>query len=1387
MATILKIDETSGPDATTQDVNTALPAALSSAIGASTIIEKAEKTAVSIPLTADTMDLSLTNQNGSPLNGVDSGLLTIDGRKIFLYTLATNNNIVVGRVGNADGTANAGGALALAIYLETNPAGSSDADATSVDLWVVELGGTLQHNLNGASPNDFVSLTNKLWVSVTNPVEFDATGAPSGSNLFITYGDGSPAAGEAAVVVTAVGAANQSAGANVSSGNVVKTSQAGAEFGGATFGVGSQKFDPPSNKPADAAYFTFVKGVTPGLTVPNLDATEANIESNIQFTSLQGATKVSFIVSQLQPASDKCTVQIGALVAGVQSTGATSAIADDVPWTGADYIDHQDQNTQVDIDKVSVVHAGGTTVFTEGANPNQTIVSGAAAPAGLTVSFAADGGLGVVIAGLVEGNKVIYESNTEHDRLRISNPGNSNTALDGAFDIGGLKIESGQVTQTALGDIEFYDDGPSVNIDLNPLATLVLDETDNDSDDVGVGGILATKSIAAAAYLSASTQNFGADGAAASNSSVWSLALTGANAAGVDSGLDDAATDANVMLFQTNATTITGKVGDASGATVLVISISSTTGEITVTQSRAVEHDDNADHDESTSPEIMNSGLVSAVRTVTDKDNDAASDSVDVSQVLKLEDDGPAVDLVLNGSAEIRLDETDNDADDLAVGGILATKSLAVGSYLSTNTSSFGSDGAAASNSNLWSLTLTGANAAGVDSGLDDAVTDQNVMLFQTNATTITGKVGGAAGQTVLTMTINSSTGELTVTQERAVEHNDSADPDEAGASSAMMNSGLVFVGHRLVDGDGDSASDSVDVSQIVKLEDDGPSISAVTNTNASVRHDETAGVQADTDVASGAFISGNSGPTVGGLFSAIGGSAIGFARSTTSLVTNVTGNAGSDGPAAQELSYGLSVVNATASGVSTTGGTAIFMYNGTGTLAGLILGRVGNELAGGDTANANGAIAFALAANSVTGEIYQAQYLSLLHPTGGAASFDETISLADGAVQASVSRTDGDGDSATDANNNIGLLVRFDDDGPGITAQPAGSATPNNLEVANRTNATGQDSSSYALAAGSDGTALPGVNFSIIGPADTSGDFTWAYFNVDGVNGIETNEIRGSYKGNPLYTLELEESGSYTFKMIGTLPSSTLNLNTEEIKAGGPQTPYIDVGAIENDQFVRISGSPGNINESNDFVGVGNGNFEAGETISFQLREGTTTVLPFLGFSIGTKSAKDATYTYTAYKAYGSGSFTDTITVMKGDPILVDPPGDTLFNRIDLVMVSGNALKIGLGDIDIFVPPVDVQLGFSVRLTDDDGDYVDQSFTVDIDGNLDGIYSSNVNALSLPFSGTSTALKNPGFVSDTGMAPEFKNPGFVDDSGMAPTLHASSLLAIQPYDYLLM
>ena len=66
----------------------------------------------------------------------------------------------------------------------------------------------------------------------------------------------------------------------------------------------------------------------------------------------------------------------------------------------------------------------------------------------------------------------------------------------------------------------------------------------------------------------------------------------------------------------------------------------------------------------------------------------------------------------------------------------------------------------------------------------------------------------------------------------------------------------------------------------------------------------------------------------------------IGYARSGGSLLTISSGDAGADGPGANPLTYAISVSNGTFSGVETTAGTKVFLYNGSGATAGLILGR---------------------------------------------------------------------------------------------------------------------------------------------------------------------------------------------------------------------------------------------------------------------------------------------------------------------------------------------------------------------------------------------------------------------------------------------------------------
>jgi hypothetical protein len=322
-------------------------------------------------------------------------------------------------------------------------------------------------------------------------------------------------------------------------------------------------------------------------------------------------------------------------------------------------------------------------------------------------------------------------------------------------------------------------------------------------------------------------------------------------------------------------------------------------------------------------------------------------------------------------------------------------------------------------------------------------------------------------------------------------------------------------------------------------------------------------------------------------------------------------------------------------------------------------------------------------------------------------------------------------GDSAS-ATANIAASFIFKDDGPSMTPQPGGSLTPNNLQVDNNLSdaADSTDSSSYGLVPGADGKK----SFTIQGPADNTGTFQWTFDNASHTS-ITGTVLDSNNVAHNLYTLVLNANGTYTFTMIGELPGTTLDLSTEEIQAGGPDTNTIIVGAIDSDDYVVMGGSStvgaGNINESNGFVGVDNGNLDANETLTFTLFDGDDNQIFFESIQIGTKSAQASNYHYVAHLV-GGGTAEGDLSVGKDGTLIVDPAGSVLIESVEITKLNGSATKIGVGDIHFVIPPEDVQLGFTVALTDNDNDVATQSFTVDIDGNNDGNFDATVNSLAV-------------------------------------------------------
>ncbi|URM25914.1 DUF5801 domain-containing protein [Pseudomonas frederiksbergensis] len=166
-------------------------------------------------------DIRFVDSAGAPLDGVDSGLDTLDGTSILLYTDTSNNNILVGRAGAADG------AIVFAAYIE-----ETGSPVSGGKIWTVEYQ-PLKHP-DATNPDDSLNLLNKVFIGVSQDLGFSLAGAPSGQNLFLMFTKLNPATEtvdgivritDPTIIATGKDPADQSSGANINTGDRINTSQ----------------------------------------------------------------------------------------------------------------------------------------------------------------------------------------------------------------------------------------------------------------------------------------------------------------------------------------------------------------------------------------------------------------------------------------------------------------------------------------------------------------------------------------------------------------------------------------------------------------------------------------------------------------------------------------------------------------------------------------------------------------------------------------------------------------------------------------------------------------------------------------------------------------------------------------------------------------------------------------------------------------------------------------------------------------------------------------------------------------------------------------------------------------------------------------------------------
>src|SRR6185503_19626797 len=305
-----------------------------------------------------------------------------------------------------------------------------------------------------------------------------------------------------------------------------------------------------------------------------------------------------------------------------------------------------------------------------------------------------------------------------------------------------------------------------------------------------------------------------------------------------------------------------------------------------------------------------------------------------------------------------------------------------------STTSDAGADGQE-SITTSYSLTVS---SPGVDSGLNDVATGQNIVLV-VNGGVVEGHVGSAGGALAFTVSVNGA-GTVTLDQIRALEHPDGTDPDD---TVTLGNANLITLtqSRTITDRDGDTDADSasINIGQALSFDDDGPSIAVTT-----VGSPDALAVD-ETNLAANASAS--------------------FADNFST-----TSDAGADGQESITTSYSLGV---SAPGVDSglndvaTGQSIVLVVNG-----GVVEGHVGS---------AGGALAFTVSVNGA-GTVTLDQIRALEHPN--ASNPDDTVTLSNAnLITLTQSRTITDRDGDTDADSasiNIGQALSFDDDGPAVS-----------------------------------------------------------------------------------------------------------------------------------------------------------------------------------------------------------------------------------------------------------------------------------------------------------------------------------------------------------------
>jgi len=744
-------------------------------------------------------------------------------------------------------------------------------------------------------------------------------------------------------------------------------------------------------------------------------------------------------------------------------------------------------------------------------------------------------------------------------------------------------------------NIKFDDDGPSVSL-AAPTDTVMLNT--QDADTIAAATDSDTQSFAAA--FGAATVNYGADGPGTTTSTF----TLGVSTQGGDSGLksDGATIYLYVVAGKVIGSTSATQAGITAGNTIFDVAVSAA-GSVTLQQFAEIDHalpgdSSNYSDQEATLADTLIT-LTNTV-TVTDGDGDTATDSevLNIGANIKFDDDGPSVSL---GAPTDTVMLNTQDADTIGAATDSDTQSFAAA--FGAATVNYGADGPGTT---VSSFTL-GVATQGGDSGLksDGATIYLYVVAGKVIGSTSATQAGITAGNTIFDVAV-SAAGSVTLQQFAEIDHalpgssSNYADQEATLADTLITLTNTVTV----TDGDGDTATDSevLNIGANIKFDDDGPSVSLTAPTDTvllNTQDAQTIGAATDSDTQS---------------FAAAFGAA--------------TVNYGADGPGTTVSTFTLGVATQGGDSGLKSDGATIYLY----VVAGKVIGSTSATQAGITAGNTIFDVAV-----SAAGSVTLQQFAEIDHALPGVGSnyADQEATLADTLITLtnSVTVTDGDGDTASASKVlNIGANIRFDDDGPTVTAISDLTGANDGLPIAGTYNfSVGADDVDNAA---SDGIVLTGLTGTTGGGRPITGaavthfaedantvtyHFSFNYY--PGPTSATTQAATGSVvfnKTDGTFTFDMDQliGGQTTFSTSS--PLASFNYDTE-----GNNSPEIVVQQYSSDFFGVLSASSAKPpSDSGDLMSGNDHAFATGEIFTSESKAFVNVATDTLGVNSDTVQA---------------------------------------------------------------------------------------------------------------------------------------------------------------------